>query len=148
MKKEFEIYRSNFYSIVFLIASLISFIIGLIFIVAKIEWSVFLGIMSFLLFAGFLGMFAWLFLRPFVVATVNNNKITIYDGKTIEFEMDKIEKVQIKSNLMTLELNIFAEGKEEKFEWYVSKSYEVKVILQDILEKTGKEVITEENYIK
>lgn len=148
MKKEFEIYRSNFYGVIFLIASVLSFILGVIFIFSGIEWSLFLVTVFFILFVGFMAIFAWLFLRPFIVATVSKEKITIYDGKIIEIRMEDIEKVEIDSNLLVLKLNIHTENGEEKFEWFVSKVVEVKVILQDFFEKIGKEVITPENYIK
>ncbi|MBQ7352811.1 MAG: hypothetical protein IJW54_02285 [Clostridia bacterium] len=148
MKKEFEIYRSNFYGIIFLIASILSFIIGLLFIVTKIEWSGFLATIFFLLFAIFIGAFALFFLRPFVAATINKEKLIVYDKKINEIALDKIKKFEIKYHLMSLTVKVYAEEETHEFEWFVSKSYEVAVLLQDFLEKMGKEVVADENNIK
>lgn len=148
MKKEFEIYRSNFYGIIFLIVSILSFILGFIFILAKIEWSGFLSTIFFLLFTVFIGAFALFFLRPFLAATINKEKLIVYDKKINEIALDKIKKIDIKYNLMALIVTVHTEEKIHEFEWFVSKSYEVAVLLQDFLEKIGKEVVADENNIK
>lgn len=148
MKKEFEIYRSNFYGIICMIASILSFIIGFIFILARIEWSGFLATVFFILFVGFMLLFALMFLRPFVVATVNKDKITIYDKETTEIAVNDIKKIELKSNLMALRVNIYTEEKVYNYEWYVSRTIEVKVVLQDFFENLDKEVIVDENNVK
>lgn len=148
MKKEFEIYRSNFYGIIFLIVSILSFITGFVFILARIEWSGFLATVFFLLFVAFIGLFALFFLRPFIIAKITKEKFIVYDKKIIEIELTKIRKFEIKSNLMTLIVRVYIEEEKQEFEWLVSKSYEIKVLFQDYLEKMGKEVITDENNIK
>ena len=148
MKKEFEIYRSNFYGIICMIASILSFIIGFVFILARIEWSGFLATVFFILFVGFMILFALLFLRPFVVASVNKDKIIIYDKETVEIPVNSIKKIELKNNLMSLKVNIYTEEKVYEYEWYVSRALEVKVVLQDFFENLDKEVILDENYVK